>query len=352
MFSRYMMVFNCNGDTMPSIALVNEGYFIVTEEGLVFEVKGIVHPEDRYIAYLRYIPDEFGDRQSMGRKYSKIYDIKEREKFLSRNYDHFLWLDPYSNRLLQAVPIDKIDFILNPIDALRHMRDKGSHLSNLEQKTVNLVNSFLDLARMKESSIGITGSQLVGLSNLESDIDLVVYGESDCRSLYNSLRENWDSIQGMEKYEGRLLKRHVEFRWGKNNRWLRWLCQREQSKLLQGIYDNSDFFIRMVKNPNEVEWKYGERIHTYLGEKIVQCLVTDDSQGIFTPCEYSVDCEQRPNLRGIVSFRGRFTEHIDKGMQVEAKGRMEQIQDREGHEFQYLIVGEQSSDYIIPIEYL
>ena len=33
-----------------------EGHFLVTEDGLIFEVKGVIHPEERIIAYLRYAP--------------------------------------------------------------------------------------------------------------------------------------------------------------------------------------------------------------------------------------------------------------------------------------------------------
>ena len=334
------------------MTLVSEGYFIVTEEDLIFEVKGVIHPEDRYIAYLRYVPDKLGDRKSSNKKYSKIYNIEEREIFLRKNYPNFLWFDPYRNRQLQAVPYDKVKFILNPIDMLRHMRDRGGHLTDLEQKTVNLVNSLIDSTKIDESSIGVTGSQLVGLSKPDSDIDLVVYGEDSCRLFYDSLRGNWDTIVGIEKYEGQLLNQHVKFRWGNDNSWMDWLRRREYAKILQGIYEGSEFFIRLVKLPNEVGWRYEERVHAFLGEEIVQGFVTNDSQGIFTPCEYSIYCEQHPKLRSIVSFRGRFTEHVDEGMQVQARGRMEQVKDKDGIEFQYLIVGEKTTDYVIPIEYI
>ena len=76
----------------------------------------------------------------------------------------------------------------------------------------------------------------------------------------------------------------------------------------------------------------------------------DDVNSIFTPCEYIVECSDIPNLTKFVSFRGRFTEHVEKGMIVEARGRLESVanlQSREKHV--QLVLGEKSSDYLISI---
>jgi len=37
-----------------------EGDFLETLEGLIFDVKGLLHPDARVIAYLRYLPDPHG----------------------------------------------------------------------------------------------------------------------------------------------------------------------------------------------------------------------------------------------------------------------------------------------------
>ncbi|MFW9931098.1 MAG: nucleotidyltransferase domain-containing protein [Candidatus Thorarchaeota archaeon] len=326
---------------------------MVTEEGLIFEIKGSVHPDDRYIAYLRYVPDKRGTRKSDADKgYTKIYDIEKRRIFLRRNFPQYLWFDQYSNRQMQAVPHEKIDFILNPVDALRHMRDKGKHVLDLEKSTTSLVDALLDVSKIQESCIGVTGSQLVGLSGPTSDIDLVVYGEKSCKQLYHSLERDWESISGLRRYENHLLEKHVRFRWGTDNRSFAWLQKREQSKLLQGLYENFEFFIRLVKYPHEVGWKYGERTHSFIKKEIVvEGIITDDSQGIFTPCEYTISCEEHPSLKRVISFRGRFTEHVDKGMLVRAHGRLESVSSvKEGITSQYLILGESAKDFLIPVE--
>ena len=60
-----------------------EGYFIKTLDNLIFEVKGVIHPNDRIIAYVRYVPNIVSS-DSVPR-FQKIYDLYEREKYLKDN---------------------------------------------------------------------------------------------------------------------------------------------------------------------------------------------------------------------------------------------------------------------------
>ena len=57
-----------------------EGDFIETSEGLIFDVKGLVQPPDKVVAYLRYVEDPSGDRKRGRKTYVKVYLLSEREK--------------------------------------------------------------------------------------------------------------------------------------------------------------------------------------------------------------------------------------------------------------------------------
>jgi len=48
-----------------------EGDFIETFEGLIFDVKGLIHPPNRIIAFLRYFPDEKGERKKNSKRYRR-----------------------------------------------------------------------------------------------------------------------------------------------------------------------------------------------------------------------------------------------------------------------------------------
>jgi predicted nucleotidyltransferase len=326
-----------------------EGYFIMTDDGLLFEVKGVIHPKDRVIAYLRYIQDENGNRQSKsGARFRKVYDLKERNKILDSRYPQYLWFDKNRGRRFQAVPKDRISFVLNPIDGLRQLLDMGMHVTGLEGASLSLAELLVERARIEWSNIGLTGSQLVGLSNQKSDIDLVVFGSEPSRRIHRTLRDELESLPEVERYQKDQLKRHVRFRWEKHDRWETALRKIESHKALQGLFGSYDFFIRAVKLPEEIGYEYEDLVIRDEGTHTVSCRITDDSNSIFTPCSYTVESDMTA-LQKLVSFRGRFTEHVFIGEDVEACGRMETVTNVNTDEtFIQLVLGEDPLDYLMP----
>ncbi|MHA2227856.1 MAG: nucleotidyltransferase domain-containing protein [Candidatus Thorarchaeota archaeon] len=328
-----------------------EGYFIVTKDNHIFEVKGIVHPKDRIIAYLRYAPSDIGERSSIeGQRYRKIYSLLEREEYLTQNNPKYLWFDQSHDRILQTVPLEEIDIILNPVDALNQLRDLGAHLTPLQILSISIAEELVNRTGIEWKDIGLTGSQLVGLASPESDIDLVVYGSKQGKLLHSTLSRNKNLILGLSRYSGQSLHRHTEFRWGKQKKWIGVLTDIESRKVLQGLFKKRDFFIRVVKLYEKSSFNYGDFTYRNLGEKVVNCVILDDVNSIFTPCEYIVECSDNPNLVKFVSYRGRFTEHVEKGMVVEARGRLESVMNLQSSERHLqLVLGERSSDYLIPV---
>jgi len=49
-----------------------EGDLIKTENNVIFDVKGLVHPPDKVIAFPRYIPSPTGNRGSGADMYGKV----------------------------------------------------------------------------------------------------------------------------------------------------------------------------------------------------------------------------------------------------------------------------------------
>jgi len=328
-----------------------EGFFLVTDDDHIFEVKGVVHPKNRVVAYLRYLPAQDGNRvSSSGVRYRKITSLKEREDYLQRKHSQYLWFDETRGRLLQAVPLNRIVFVLDPVDCLCQFRDMRRHSSLLQRASLDLVQTLTDITGIEWGAIGLTGSQLVGLASSESDIDLVIYGEEPARKVYSIMKEQFHAIGGLGRYAGEPLDKHVTFRWGKNPRWRDVLRKVESDKVLQGFFGGYEFFIRMVKSPDEIGYEYEDfAIHSE-GTLTVKCRVINDHDSIFTPCAYGVQCDKLGNLRRLVSYRGRFTEQVSKGMDVEAKGRLESITDRRsGKAFSQLVLGENQDDYLVPL---
>lgn len=325
-----------------------EGYFIITPENLIFEVKGVVHPKHRVIAYLRYIPEN-GQKKS-GVNYHKIYDLGRRENYLESNFPEYLWFSEVHGRVIQSVTREKIVSILNPVEYLAHMKKHRGTKSELHEATIALVRKLIHWTGISWSDIGVTGSQLLGIATKESDIDLVVYGNDTCRKFYDNLLSNYTKIQGIIPYSGDSLNKHVAFRWGdlaKNHEILRKI---ESRKVLQGFFNGYEFFIRLVKRPEEIDDYYGKKQYEMMDYCTTRCVIKDDMDSIFTPCTYTVESSDNTILRRLVSYRGRFTEQVTTGMSVRTKGRLEKVTDSmTGDSFQQLVLGENSSDYLLPV---
>ena len=321
-----------------------EGYFVTTIDGLIFEVKGVVHPNDRIIAYVRYVPNIVSSESIP--KFQKIYDLNEREKFLYDNFPEYLWFSETHERTLQTVPHEKVKQIFNPVEHMDQIRTDSSALSISTSKLVDLL---LEYTGVDSADIGVTGSQLVGVSRETSDIDLIVFGESACDRFYKKLEHNFDGIPGLKRYSGNLLDEHLNFRWGELIEHHNTLRDIERRKTLQGVFETHQFFIRLVKRRQDVAESFGQIVAENSESREIQCLILDDRESIFTPCVYEVKSSDFPELRQIISFRGRFTEHVAEGDSVKAKGRLESVFDTSADErYQQLVLGENSTDYMIP----
>ncbi|MBM4401322.1 MAG: hypothetical protein FJ045_05160, partial [Crenarchaeota archaeon] len=163
-----------------------EGELIKTRDNVIFDVKGLVHPPNKVIAFPRFIPSPQGTRGSQKDLYGKIYSLGERFKFLEQNSPNLIVHDPVFDETLCEVPIDTIQEHYEPIEKLRLLRT-SKKLSDLERKAVQLAESLKKAADIPWSAIGISGSVLVGLHASKSDIDPVVYGVENCRKAYAAL---------------------------------------------------------------------------------------------------------------------------------------------------------------------
>ncbi|OYT30149.1 MAG: hypothetical protein B6U95_01350 [Thermofilum sp. ex4484_82] len=328
-----------------------EGFFIESLEGLIFDVKGLVHPPDRVIAYVRYIPDEKGSRIRQNIRYRKIYSLGERERFLKENYPKYLYKDPVFNTVLQAVPIDKIAKIYDPRLKLKELVHKKS-LTIVEKAALDLALIIKEKAGIKLEDIGVSGSILVDLSTESSDIDLVVYGERAGWNAYYALKKLFD--EGVvDKYDRRSLEKLYEFRVKDTSINFEDFVKVESRKVLQGLFRSRDFYVRLVKKPSEYGENYGDRIYESLGYQVISAEVVEDKDSIFTPCKYLISnvkvlegCS-RYIVDEIVSYRGRFCEIATKGERIRARGKVEKVTDKKGRINYRLLVGENREDYIV-----
>ncbi len=330
-----------------------EGDLLETTDNILFDVKGLVHPPDRVIAFLRYVPDPNGNRERDGTRYSKFYALSKRYALLKRNFPHYLVNDPVFNTLLCEVPLQDVKRHYQPTHGLRDLRNR-SNLDDLERTALRFMELLKEDAGIPWSKLGISGSILVKLHTPVSDIDPIVYGSETGYRVHSALKSLLeDKNSPFKSYNLDGLRELFDFRSKDTVTSFEDFVRTDSRKVTHGKFMGRDFFIRFVKEWNELREQYGTIIYKPEGRARIKATVIDDSEAIFTPCSYKLtnvevlDGRTVEPIEEIVSFRGRFCEQAKIGEAVIAEGKVERVQQEGMREHFRLLLGNKPSDHMI-----
>jgi predicted nucleotidyltransferase len=330
-----------------------EGELIKTRDSVIFDVKGLVHPPNRVIGFPRFIPSPQGSRRHGKSLYGKVYSFSERFKFLQEKAPALIVHDTVFDEVLCEVPTDIITKHYKPVEKLRRLRSAET-LSELEMKAVQLAETLKEAADIPWRSIGISGSLLVGLHTLQSDIDPVVYGVESCRKAYAVLEKLLKTgASRFKPYSREELQALFDFRSKDTIMSFEDFARVESRKAFQGKFSGTDYFIRFVKDWNQTSEQYGELCYKNCGYAKITATVADDAEALFTPCTYKlgnvkvVEGVRLQPIEEIVSFRGRFCEQAKTGEAIVAQGKVEHvIETQTGNEHYRMILGNVPSDFM------
>jgi uncharacterized protein len=340
----------------PRGASAIEGAAIETEAGLIFTVKGIVHPPDRVVAYLRYVPDRRGDRVRGGERYRRVYSLAEQEEALRAQSLSYRIDDSELGVPVEAVPWRDIVRTYDPRERLQRLRAEGPD-DALTADALRLAEFLREASAVPPEALGLTGSQLFDLQGASSDIDLAVYGDGACRKVHAELgRQMDDSLSVLARPQGEELTAiHAAHR-ADTPLSAADFARLQAGKVNEGRFAGRPFFVRFVKLPAEVPEHYGDPRFVSAGTALVEGRVVDDRDAFFTPCRYmleevgAADGFPADDLREVVSFRGRFAEQARVGQRVRALGAVERVIWKDGRETTRLVVGGRSGDYLLGLE--
>lgn len=331
-----------------------EGDLIRTRSNVIFDVKGLVHPPDKIVAFPRFIPMNQGPRQGKNGNYGKIYSLSERFKFLQENLPNLIVPDPVFGETLCEVPTTEVAEHYQPSKKMQELRE-SKELDGLEKKALQLAIDLKSQAGIPWSAIGISGSILAGLYTVKSDIDPVVYGTLNCRKAYaalQDLRKNQNS--NFKIYTEKELLELFDFRSKDTKMSFEDFEKVENRKAFQGKYMQTDYFVRFVKNWDENTEQYGDILYKNCGYAKILATIIDDADSLFTPCTYQINnvkVLEGPKLapiKEVVSFRGRFCEHAKNGEVIEAQGKIELVNNKKTSSEHYrLMLGNKPEDYMI-----
>ena len=328
-----------------------EGDFIESLEGLIFDVKGLIHPPDRVVAFVRYIPDIQGSRARNGKRFRKIYELDDRYRFLASHYPNYLVHDPVFDEDLNEVPISRLLKSYRPLEKT-HALVLSTTRTTLEQKTLEMIETLSSSSGVSVEDFGTSGSILVELAAVTSDIDIVIYGSEKCKAVRKSLQKLMTEREVFQPFDEPTILGLYKTRHRETGISLRDYVRSEARKDIQGRFHSTDFFFRYVKDRSELEETYGSTIFEKVGFGKIEGIISDDREAIFTPCEYLlenariVEGPKVEPLTEIVSFRGQFCEQARMGERIVAQGKIERK--TTGDKVSYrLVLGNTRRDYMI-----
>ena len=334
-----------------------EGDLIKTKSNVFFDVKGLVHPEGKIVAFPRFIPSSRGTRHSKDSTYDKVYSLNERFRYLQENHPDLIVFDPVFDETMCEVPTAQVAEHYKPEEKLRSLR-ASKNLTELENKALQLTETLKKEAAIPWSSIGVSGSIMAGLADEKSDIDPLVYGVEKCRKAYAALHRLLKKADsGFKAYSRRELQDLFDFRSKDTQMTFEDFVLVESRKAFQGKFMGTDYFIRFVKDWSEVCERYGDVCFKNSGYAKITAKIADNNDSLFTPCSYKlqdvrvVEGPEVAPIEEIVSFRGRFCDQAESGQAVEARGKAELVtNNKTGNEHYRLILGNKPSDYMVLLQ--
>jgi len=336
-----------------------EGDYLETKKSnLIFDIKGLFHPNNRKICYLRFYPHLNGDRLKKGIKYRKIYNLNDRFSLLRAKYPKYLFYSEELDLEVQSVMNQEIKKIYTPREYWHNLNEKR-HLSEIEQHSKNLCELFINKGGISQDSIGITGSAMVGLNKDDSDIDLIIYGTENSYDFQEKLPTLLEGITELRKYNVTEYKNHFNWRVGGSDISFGNFMKSEKRKLHQGKFHGCDYFIRYIKSPNDWKGNYYDNKYTNLGRIKIRALIKDSKDSIFTPCSYKIEPLELldknlvsneiefKDILEINSYRARFCEHAKDGEIVLVEGKLEKVNFANNVEFHRILLTDQAIDKMI-----
>ena len=318
--------------------------FIYTSDDLYFASTNYIHPEDKIISFLRYIPDKNGDREKDGKRYRKV-GSDEAYTYLRENYPDYLYFCDVTNVEMMGVPLDKVKRVIKPENRLMGLKktvESGGDVRNPEliSKLLDISDFFHYLAGVPYENLGISGSILPGLSKDDvSDLDFVVYGLENHRNAIETFKkyrgedvyikeidktlklegitdDYWDFVYNKRMSDSSLTKE--EFKWYENR------------KANRGTIDGTLFDILATRDYPEISGEWGDTVYEPQGIAKIECDIVSALKAFDNPSTYTIKnakiIEGKDfDLSEVVSFTHTYAGEVVDGEHAIAKGKVEKV---------------------------
>jgi len=239
-----------------------------------------------------------------------------------------------------STPLNSIREVSVPQNQLQQlaMSKRKDHLQGLALELISLIAAE---ANVPLEDFGIEGSIALNMHTSKSDIDFVVYGSENFRTVERTIGKLVD--QGELRYI--------------------FTNQIDQHRRYRGRYKGSIFVYNAVRKIHEIASTYGEYSYRPLKHVKCRCDILNDEEAMFRPAIYKIagyqPKDQASELQGdegpteLVSMIGYYRNVARQDEKVEASGMLERVENTENGDIHYQVVvgtARNENEYISPLE--
>ncbi len=332
-----------------------DGDTFITKDGFILNTFGYEHPDDRVLAFLKYIPAKYREMfkvEMLERtwKFSgnqlfraeKLYTAKNYQTFIEafrKNFPDYIYYDSFRNKELITAPLDRIEQVFVPRDRLVWLQNLCKR-DKLQQMALDIINLVSEESNVSSTDLGLHGSIALQMHSQESDIDFVVYGTENFRLVEEAIAR---------------LVNEAKLSYIVGNRI-------EAARKFQGRFQGKIFMYNATKQLEQVKEKYGAYRYIPLDPVRFQATVSDDTETMYRPAIYKItsykplddpselDLEQIPEQ--VVSNIGLYRNVARCGSDIKVAGKLERVESTSSDEvFYQVVVGTATSEeeYIWPV---
>lgn len=324
--------------------------FLQTQEGFFFCVVGNVHPSDRVISYIKYLPSDSGDWGNKKQQFNRILknytisNLLETFQYLKKNHPNYLFKSPVDNITVTAVPYECIKQHFKPEKKLVELK-KSVCLDSLQKKLMDFVDYLKKISGVKETDFGITGSLLLDIHQPSfSDLDVIVYGIENSWKLRQALINQQGPKSPIKRLQGKALES-----WCLKKSRLYPLTTQDAFKIYKrkwnlGYFEDLWVSIHPVKTEKEITEKYGSKTYEPIGPVTIQAVVCDSVDSLFLPAVYKVkdisflENEVPVNIYEVITYEGLYSSLAKNGEKIQVKGKLEKVSQKQTNTGYYRVV--------------
>lgn len=332
-----------------------DGDAFVTRENFVFYVFGYEHPKDRILSFLKYIPSKLKPyfplrflkhdwrlRDVELTRPEKLYTAENFQKLMEtfRNrFPRYVYFCPFRGKDVISVPLRLVERVYVPGECLQRLFER-KRKDGLQKLALELTSLLSTESGVPLEDFGIHGSIALNMHTEKSDIDLVIYGSRNFRSLEGALDKLVE--EGTLKYV--------------------FTKRLDRTRKHRGRYKEKRFVYNAVRKTEEIKFKYGDYKYFPVKPVTFSCEVVDDGEAMFRPAVYHIANYQPLDSASrlgenevptrVVSMIGYYRNVARRGDRVKVSGMLERVEKVETGETHHQVVigsGTREDEYMRPL---